>query len=434
MDPDAAAREREDAHRTRHRVEARREQSGNASFAIREASVSVLLSVEAAINELAVRLRNAGAEGTLDSLRAVAALDRLLNRDPLERLAPLPPEPAAEDGYPEPPDGHGYPDPPDGHGYPEPPDSRDYPEPLDSRGYPKPPDSHDYPEPNGCGTPADRADDGTRHRSADGGDTGAAAEDEGGSRSASGTGTPVGRQVRFPALVNLIVPAATLLGWGTAPGQADAWGLLDPQETRAIVQAASRDPRTRWCFTVVDGQGAAVAHACAPGRHPWNPESPPPRKHLGDPPAHSQELSATQRSARMQEFPVHPQSVGVQELLADLGFTPGAVEPIAHGACNHRHAEPGYAPSLKLRHLVRARSQSCTAPGCGGQSVHADHDHVVPFPEGPTDECNLHTPCRAHHRAKQSPGWDVEQPEPGILRWTLPSGRVRITRPTSYDC
>jgi hypothetical protein len=24
-----------------------------------------------------------------------------------------------------------------------------------------------------------------------------------------------------------------------------------------MVQAASRDPRTRWCFTVVNGQGAA---------------------------------------------------------------------------------------------------------------------------------------------------------------------------------
>ena len=30
-----------------------------------------------------------------------------------------------------------------------------------------------------------------------------------------------------PALINLLVPAGTLLGWGTAPGEAAGWGLLD---------------------------------------------------------------------------------------------------------------------------------------------------------------------------------------------------------------
>lgn len=113
---------------------------------------------------------------------------------------------------------------------------------------------------------------------------------------------------------------------------------------------------------------------------------------------------------------------------------PGTLERIAQGTCDHQHAEPRYVPSRKLRHLIRARSQTCTAPGCGGQSVHADQDHVIPYPDGPTDECNLHTPCRSHHRAKQSPGWRVEQLTPGVIRWTLPNGRTRTTRPTIYDC
>jgi hypothetical protein len=117
-----------------------------------------------------------------------------------------------------------------------------------------------------------------------------------------------------------------------------------------------------------------------------------------------------------------------------LGITPGTIEPVARGTCDHRHAEPRYAPGRTLRHLIRARAQTCSAPGCGGQSVHADLDHVVPYPAGPTDECNLHTPCRAHHRAKQAPDWRAEQPEPGVIRWTLPSGRTRTTRPTVYDC
>ncbi|MGH3211563.1 MAG: DUF222 domain-containing protein, partial [Trebonia sp.] len=50
----------------------------------------------------------------------------------------------------------------------------------------------------------------------------------------------------LPALINLLVPAGTLLGWGTAPAQAGGWGLLDAVETMAAVRAASRHPGTRW--------------------------------------------------------------------------------------------------------------------------------------------------------------------------------------------
>jgi hypothetical protein len=352
LDPEAVRREKEDARRTRQRVEACREESGNASFSIREADTGLVMSVQAAINELAVRLRNGGVEGTLDSLRALAALDRLLARDPLDRLAPVPAEPAAAGDYPE----------------------------------------------DCSGAPGDCS------------DTRVPVEDEAGSCHPASPGTPFSGQAKFPALINLIVPAATLLGWGTAPGQAGAWGLTDPQETSDIVKAASRHPRTRWCLTVVGERGVAVAHACAPGRHPWQPETP-------DPPP-----DATGQSALIQQF------------LTDLGMTPGALARIAQGTCDHQHAEPRYVPSRKLRHLIRARAQSCTAPGCGGQSIHADQDHMIPYPDGPTDECNLHTPCRSHHRAKQSPGWRVEQPEPGVIRWTLPNGRTRTTRPTVYDC
>jgi hypothetical protein len=28
--------------------------------------------------------------------------------------------------------------------------------------------------------------------------------------------------------------------------------------------------------------------------------------------------------------------------------------------------------------------------------------------------------------------WKVEQPQSGVFRWTLPSGRARTTRPTTY--
>jgi hypothetical protein len=56
----------------------------------------------------------------------------------------------------------------------------------------------------------------------------------------------------------------------------------------------------------------------------------------------------------------------------------------------------------------------------------------VPYPE-PTDECNLSPPCRRHHRVKQAPGWHLDQPRPGIMCWTAPSGRTYVTTPTVYD-
>ena len=107
--------------------------------------------------------------------------------------------------------------------------------------------------------------------------------------------------------------------------------------------------------------------------------------------------------------------------------------PIADGACDHASAESGYLPSRALRHLVRARTATCTAPGCLAQAVHCDIDHTTPHPAGPTCQCNLAPKCRRHHRCKQAPGWRVEQPAPGVMRWTLPSGRTHTTTPTEYE-
>ena len=73
------------------------------------------------------------------------------------------------------------------------------------------------------------------------------------------------------------------------------------------------------------------------------------------------------------------------------------------------------------------------APGCLAPALNADLDHTIPWPDGPTDQRNLAPRCRAHHRAKQTPDWQADQLAPGVTRWTLPSGRTRITTPTRYD-
>jgi hypothetical protein len=127
--------------------------------------------------------------------------------------------------------------------------------------------------------------------------------------------------------------------------------------------------------------------------------------------------------------PTFRQAARLSDFLRGLNLT---LESIARGSCDHAAAEPRYTPSRKLAHLVRARTATCDAPGCAAQAVHCDLDHTTPYPERPTDQCNLGPKCRRHHKVKQAPDWKVEQQEPGVIRWTLPSGRTHTTKPTVY--
>jgi hypothetical protein len=148
--------------------------------------------------------------------------------------------------------------------------------------------------------------------------------------------------------------------------------------------------------------GTALAHGCARGQH----------------------------SRLLDGIEPQPPPGQLAELLRRLGV---AVTPIARGTCDHARAEDHYTPSRMLKHLVRARAATCDAPGCQAQASTADLDHTVPWPDGPTEQCNLAPRCRTHHRAKQAPDWSVEQAGPGVTRWKLPSGRVHVTTPTAYD-
>ncbi len=191
------------------------------------------------------------------------------------------------------------------------------------------------------------------------------------------------------ALVTITIPLATMQGRSETPGEASGFGPLDAGDARDLAAAAARHPRTRWCITALNPDGTAAAHACLPGRH--SPPGP-------DPPALK---------------------------------TP--MIPVTRGPCEHAHAEIGYYPSRKLQHLIRARSATCTAPGCRRPAARCDLDHTVPWDQGGiTCECDLAPLCRHHHRCKQAEGWQLEQPEPGILIWRTPAGRRYATTPTSY--
>jgi hypothetical protein len=208
------------------------------------------------------------------------------------------------------------------------------------------------------------------------------------------------------AQVTITVPH-TALGGGTGPGgEVDGFGILDHADTRDLIAAAARNPATRWCLTVLNPDGTATAHACATGPRPWGPRH--------DPPGHGPPGPLTLR--------------GLQDLLNITTLT-----PVIRGPCHHPHAEDRYRPSRKLQHLVKARNATCTAPGCGRRAARCDLDHTDPHHQGGlTCECNLAPLCRHHHRLKQADGWQLEQPQPGVLVWHTPAGRTYTTTPTHY--
>ena len=103
------------------------------------------------------------------------------------------------------------------------------------------------------------------------------------------------------------------------------------------------------------------------------------------------------------------------------------------GTCTHQREAPGYRPPTSLRHLITIRQRTCAEPGCQRPAHRADIDHTIPYHQGgKTCECNCAPLCRHAHRAKQAPGWHLDQPEPGLMIWTLPSGRQYTTRPDPY--
>ena len=363
LDPEGVQRRKDEAKQDR-RVELRRENSGAASLAGRELDPAEALAGKASIDAEAVRLRNAGLTGTLSQIRSIVLMDRIHQRSPWDRLAPLP-EP--ESGLPD--DPH--------HGAPY------YLDPYEDGQFPDAGDD-DEDDDEDEGRPAGFA----------------------GGPPPGSPGDRTGSKTPMPALINITVPAGTLLGWSNAPADVGSWGLMDAEAVRDLIEGASRHPRTRWCYTLTGQGGEAIAHACARGSRPWLPPQ------------------------ASRDSPLGPGAAQLAQLLTQLNATP---EPIARRTGDHGRREDRYTPSRKLKHLIRARTARCCAPGCGAQAITSEIDHTVPYPAGATCEDNLDPACQRHHHAKHAPGWKLEQTEPGVMRWTTPSGRTYTTRPTQYE-
>lgn len=239
----------------------------------------------------------------------------------------------------------------------------------------------------------------------------------------------------LPAIVNLTAPLSTILGQAARPGEAPAFGALDPELTRQLADAAARDPRSEFCVTFTDCDGHAVAHGCARLIRNKNPG--PPEKSSGK--ARERERDGP-LSGNSWAFTRDPARDGPENGYGDwiLRLPTGARYRVAVHAvplrdCDHSLATDAYQPGRLLRHLTEIRDGECTSPSCSHPARLCDFEHAVPHHAGgPTCACNAGMRSRRCHQVKQSPGVEVSQPLPGWHRWRMPSGRSYTKRPKRY--
>jgi hypothetical protein len=189
--------------------------------------------------------------------------------------------------------------------------------------------------------------------------------------------------------VNLTMPAASWLGDSETPGEVAGYGPVSADDCRDLAGELAAGKAVKWCLTLTDPNGRAVAHGCA---------------------------RASPRPGSIRAW-----------------LTSMKLNRIDCDTCAHERQSRAYRPPETMRHLVGIRQRTCAFPGCRRPAERCDLDHTTPFDQGGrTCPCNLSPLCRRHHQAKQAPGWQLHQPRPGTLIWTAPHGRSYTTRPGSY--
>jgi Domain of unknown function (DUF222) len=213
--------------------------------------------------------------------------------------------------------------------------------------------------------------------------------------------------------VHLTMPLSTWLCINDRPGEVAGHGALDAWSCRELASGLADQAGSQYCLTVTSPDGYPLGHACT--------SKPPPR------PAPSSAPSGPERAPPASSPPATLQA-------AVAAWASGLIiHWLETGRCSHRRETAAYLPGRLLRHLIKVRNPTCTAPGCRRPAQRCDVDHVVPYEQGGrTCECNTHPACRRHHRLKGTAGWQLEMLEPGILAWGLPHGRTYVTRGEPY--
>ncbi len=353
VDPHAAER-RKNAGRKDTRVELWHEPSGNAVLAGRELRPSDAIAADAQLTADARWLRTRGMPGTIAELRAAAYLARLSGRDLASML------PAADGNVNHP--------------------------------------ASDHPASDHPASDDPASDHATSDLSADARGRGSSEAGCADGSGEGGSGPGGGRNAGPPSgTINLTMPLSAFAGLTDNPGEVAGHGVIDAATGRDL--AARLADTARWCLTLTDADGRAVAHACA--RRGRQPDRPKPR-----------EPGAAIRWA-----------AGLRHRMQYLET----------GICSHSRRSVSYTPSATLRHLVEIRQRTCFAPGCRRPAARCDIDHTIPFDQGGiTCDCNTAPGCRRHHRCKQLPGWHLTQDQPGVMTWRLPGGRIYQTLGEPY--
>ena len=218
LDPESAQRRKEAARRDAH-VRRFREDSGNAGLIARELPPDEVLASWQHVDQRALDLRAAGVPGTLQELRVRAYLDLLQERDSRSALDGVGSTAAAG---------------PEGTSEPSPQDD----------GGSSSSSSSSSSGPGGPGCSPANSPNGSGRARQPGQDTGP----------------------RLAALVNITIPWSAWTGPAETPAEVAGLGLVHAADARDLAAAAARDPRTRWCLTVLHPDGTAAAHGCATGQ------------------------------------------------------------------------------------------------------------------------------------------------------------------------
>ena len=400
-----AARQRREAAAKDKRVEVITEQSGNCQLAGRELPPAAVLAANENLTARARELRAAGVPGGMDELRALAYLEALGGLDPLDYAAGVPGGTGPDGGT------------------------------AGTSGNPGETGGAGSEGGTDAGTGGTgEGTDGGPGSGGDGGPGGNGGRGPAGPRPGGPAGGAGEIPAGFAARVNLTIPLATLLGLAERPGTLSRTGPVDPALARDLAAAAARSPRSTWCVTVTGPDHRPVAHGC--GRPP--PRRDTPRRDTRDTAARDGPLYTPgddhgppgTGTIRLDIGALTGAGAGAAAAAAGLVFT---LEDLA-GPCDHKHQAKGHDPGIRLRHLTGILNACCTFPPCRRPEARCDYEHSTPYEQGGrTCLCEAGPVCRHNHRDKQAPGWHLEHAGTrGWFRWTTPSGRTYLSRPTQY--
>jgi Domain of unknown function (DUF222) len=256
-----------------------------------------------------------------------------------------------------------------------------------------------------------------------------------------------GRSIPAGAMT-LTVSLRTLAGLTGEPGHLGRLGAVTGEVARGLATAAAANPACEWKIIVVGTTGEAIAITRLDKRHKARcgiglDESRGPGwvariiltvstadLATGALPGR-EELPGTVLGKLLNAAREAAAKTALAAARADLDASPAAGSSPA--GCGHPGAVSSYRIPDSMRGLIEARDQTCRSPVCRQPAWRADMDHTIPYDlGGPTCRCNVSAECRHHHRLKQLKGWQLRQPQPGVLIWVTPARLTYTVEPDPY--